>query len=178
MPVDSLTKEELGEDIALILYIIPFAINGGYSLILWTTRGFSISLPADIYLAVTKNSIVFLAGLASILLASVIELITKSGSERARSLQLSARRLEILATASVILSLVFAWSATGYSANLRAAVDMWLEGRYPLIFPSLLLVTSFVMNPLMTLSQERKKFLSQALAIGLVIGAPLVFYAL
>lgn len=67
------TKADRNGDIALFLYAAPFILSFVYALYLWLGTGLSAILPQLVFLEVTQNPYVFLAGFAAVSLAAVID---------------------------------------------------------------------------------------------------------
>lgn len=160
-------------DVALFLYTAPFILNFLYALYVWSGVGFSSILPQLVYVEVSQSPYIFLLGFGAVLLASVLDFDSEpSGSKRAGVLALS-RRLQTLALAAIILSFVAAlYSASG---SVPAAVLDMLDGRFPLVFPALILFFSFVILPSVKLQGANMKNLA---VVVLLIASPVALYEL
>jgi len=170
-----LKKSEMIEDIVFLLYLFPLFLNGFYALYLWFQKGISLSLPSEVYLAVTKDHVIFLMGVLAIVAALIIEVRTSPVESRAVNVEKNVSRMRILAYFCVVTSLISAWSANGYSFYI---LDIYLEGGYAMLYPAFLLFLS------LALSSEIRKFLKLSpilfdlLPILLIIFSPLSLYML
>lgn len=158
-------------DIALFLYAAPFLINFVYALYLWSGVGFSSTLPQLVYIEVTQNPYVFLVGFAAVALAAVMDFNDEpSTSRRSGTLALS-KRLQWVALLSIILAFLSAWYSAG--GNLGNGLLNMVDGRYPLVFPALLVFFSFVILPSVKLQGAN---LRNLLVIVLLIASPAALY--
>lgn len=170
-----MNQDEVAEDIAFLLYLLPMLASAGYALVLWVPRGLSASLPEDIYLIVTKEPLVFLLGFSAICVALLIEMyILKTGSAQEK-LASSSHKMQRLSIACVLLAALSAWSASGYSGNVGRTAALFLSGRYSLIFPLLTLITSFVLTAPRVRDVQRKAVVD-ALSVGALIVSPVLLY--
>lgn len=132
-------------DVALLLYAAPFLINFAYALYLWSGVGFSATLPQSVFLQVTQDPYIFLGGFAAVALAGVLDIDGSSPERRRGSAVALSKRLQWIALLSVVLSLVCGlYAAGGDPANMFVNV---VGGRYPLVFPAVLLLLSFAILP-------------------------------
>lgn len=137
-----MNKGEFSEDLAFLLFAVPFAGTGILALVSWAPSGISLFLPRSVYLSVTKDPLVFLLGFTAILLSLIIEIYGSDPETRMGKVQETANRMEKLAIVSLILAALFAWSATGFSSDLVKPAALLVEGRYAVIFPTSLLLTA------------------------------------
>ncbi len=148
------------EDFSTLLYMVPFAASGIYGLLLWVQNGISALLPKTVYLTVTRDPIVFVIGSLSVLLGVVIEVNgTELAARRARLASL-AGTLQSIAVASLVLVLICAWYANGFTDLSGAATD-FIVGRYGLVFPALMVLLSYLVSAQFRLkSLTNRKFLA------------------
>jgi hypothetical protein len=132
-------------DVALLLYAAPFIINFVYALYVWAGVGLSAVMPSLVYIEVTQSPYVFLAGFAAVALAVVLDFDSEApGGRRGATVTLS-RRLQQIALVSIVLAFISAWYSAG--GNLGNGVLDMVDGRYPLIFPALLVFFSYLILP-------------------------------
>jgi hypothetical protein len=160
-------------DIALLLYSAPFVLNFVYALYLWFGTGLSATLPQLVFLEVTQNPYLFLAGFAAVVLAAVIDFNSEPPERRKGALSTLSKRLQAIAFLSVVLALVSAW----YAANFDLGLTFFnlLDGRYPLVFPALLVLLSFLILPSVRLEGANLKNL---LVVLLLLASPVVIHEL
>lgn len=160
-------------DIALFLYAAPFILNFLYALYLWSGVGFSSVLPQLVYVEVSQSPYVFLLGFAAVVGAAVIDFDSEpAGSKRAGLFALS-KRIQALALVAIVLSFLSAWYAA--DGNLGNGILNMLDGRYPLVFPAILLLFSFVILPAVRVQGTNLKNLA---VILLLVAAPPALYEL
>ncbi len=165
--------EDRKGDLAFLLYATPFILNFAYALYLWAGVGISAILPQLVFLQVTQSSYVFLLGFAAVVLGAVLDY-NAAAPERRRSALLSlSKRLQGIAVLSIVLALIAAWYAAGF--DVGGTFFNLLDGRYPLVFPALLVFLSFVILPAVRLQGANLKNL---LVVVLLIGSPLALYEL
>jgi len=133
------------EDFSTILYLVPFIASGVYGLVLWVQNGVSLTLPTSVYLTVTRDPYLFMLGSLSIMLGIIIEVNgTDSGTRPAKLVSLG-NTLQSIAAASLILVLLSAWYANGFTDLTGMATD-FIVGRYGLVFPAVLVLLSYLLS--------------------------------
>jgi hypothetical protein len=133
------------EDFSTILYLVPFIASGVYGLVLWVQNGISLTLPTSVYLTVTRDPYLFMLGSLSIMLGIIIEVNgTDSGTRPAKLVSLG-NTLQSIAAASLILVLLSAWYANGFTDLTGMATD-FIVGRYGLVFPAVLVLLSYLIS--------------------------------
>jgi hypothetical protein len=133
------------EDFSTILYLVPFIASGVYGLVLWVQNGISLTLPTSVYLTVTRDPYLFMLGSLSIMLGIIIEVNeTDSGARPAKLVSLG-NTLQSIAAASLILVLLSAWYANGFTDLTGMATD-FIVGRYGLVFPAVLVLLSYLLS--------------------------------
>jgi hypothetical protein len=158
-------------DVALLLYVAPFILNFLYALYVWFGVGFSAVMPQIVYLEVTQSPYIFLAGFAAVALAVVIDFDSESASSRKSATAVLSRRLQLIALVSVVLAFFSAWYSAG--GNLGTGVLDMVDGRYPLVFPAVLVLLSFLILPSVRLQGANMKNL---LVILLLVASPAALY--
>ncbi len=158
-------------DVALLLYAAPFILNFVWALYLWFGTGFSAILPQLVFLEVTQNPYLFIAGFAAVVLAALIDFNSEPPERRKAALTTLSKRLQAIAVISIILALIAAW----YAASFDPGTTLFnlLDGRYPLVFPALLVFLSFVILPSVKLQGANQKNL---LVVLLLLASPLALY--
>ncbi len=158
-------------DVAFLLYVAPFALNFFYALYLWFGTGFSAVLPQSVYLEVTQNPYVFLLGFAAVAFAAVLDFDASSPETRRASAVALSERLQWIAGISFVLALICGlYAAGGNPVNMVVNV---LDGRFPLIFPALLIFFSFAILPSVKL-QELDKM--NVIVVVLLVASPAALY--
>jgi hypothetical protein len=160
-------------DVALFLYAAPFILNFVWALYLWSGTGLSMTLPQLVFLEVTQNPYLFLAGFAAVALAAVIDFNSEPPERRKSALSTLSKRLQAIAFLSVVLALVSAWYAAHFDVGLT--FFNLLDGRYPLVFPALLVLLSFLILPSVRLEGANLKNL---LVVLLLLASPVVIHEL
>jgi hypothetical protein len=160
-------------DVALLLYAAPFILNFVYALYLWFGSGFSAIMPQIVYLEVTQSPYIFLLGFAAVALAVVIDFDSEPPSARKSTTAVLSRRLQLIALVSVILAFIAAWYSAG--GDLGTGVLNMVDGRYPLVFPAVLVFFSFLILPSVRLQGANQKNL---LIVILLIASPAALYEL
>jgi len=163
------------EDLSFLLYLSPLLINGLYALYLWFTPNL---LPADVYLRVTNDSIVFLAGVLAIIIALVMEVWMNPKDMKIKKIGENIPRMRILAFLFIILSLIFVWSASGYSFDIFNVLDLYLEGKYAILYPLFLLGFSFALYPSIKHLLKFSVIIFEVIPIILIASSPLLLYIL
>lgn len=150
-----MNRAEAYEDLSTVLFLVPFLVSGIYAIVLWAERGLSALLPPDIYLTVTRDPSVFLVGTFAVFGGVYVEVYATERSKRARKISSLTGTLQKIAAASFILSLICALYANGL--DLSGAVLDFVVGRYSLVFPTMLVILSYLLViPLNTGSFGRK----------------------
>jgi hypothetical protein len=160
-------------DIALFLYAAPFILNFVWALYLWSETGLSRTLPQLVFLEVTQNPYLFLAGFAAVALAAVIDFNSEPPERRKSALSTLSKRLQAIAFLSVVLALVSAWYAANF--NIGGTFFNLLDGRYPLVFPALLVFLSFIILPSVRLQGANVRNL---FVVVLLVASPVAIHEL
>jgi hypothetical protein len=160
-------------DVALLLYAAPFILNFVYALYLWIGAGISAVLPQYVFIEVAQSPYLFLAGFAAVCLAAVMDFNSGTPETRKSALAALSKRLQSIAVASIVLAFVSSWYAASFDVG-TGLVNL-LDGRYPLVFPALLVFLSFVILPSVKLEGANRKNL---LVIVLLVASPAALYEL
>jgi hypothetical protein len=169
----SVTKADRNGVIALLLYAAPFILNFAYALYLWVGTGISAILPQLVFLEVTQNPYLFLAGFAAVSMAAVIDFNSEPPERKRIAVVTLSKRLQTIAVVSIVLAVL----AALYAADFDASVMIFnlLDGRYPLVFPALLMFLSFLILPSVRL---RGANMRNTLVVVLLIASPAALYEL
>jgi hypothetical protein len=139
-----MNRTELYRDTATIFFIIPFISPTLYAIYLWSAYGFSSFLPSSVYLQVTRDPYIFLIGIFSVILASVIEIASYNQGEREQCLWLISSNIQKIALSSFVLAFVISWYSINFT-DISGTVLDFFEGRFNIIFPSFLVLYSFLL---------------------------------
>ncbi|MDE1853571.1 MAG: hypothetical protein KGI38_07480 [Thaumarchaeota archaeon] len=139
------------EDFTTLLYMVPFILSGVYGIYLWAQSGISAWLPASAYLAVTRDPTIFILGSLSVMLGLMIEVSSARPAERPAKLISLGSTLQYIAAASLILVLVAALYANGFT-GLSGAANDFIIGRYGLVFPTMMVLLSYLVTAQVKLS--------------------------
>lgn len=169
-----LNGTDLGEDVAFLLYLVPLLASGAYGLVLWSARGLSASLPSDIFLAVTKDPRLFLAGVIAVCIGALLEIYL--GKDRALEARENASRMQLLAAVAAASAALSAWSASGYSGNLVSVLDLLVTGRFSLLYPAMILFASLLISSSLRREVRVWATLLEGAALLLVAASPVALY--
>jgi len=133
------------EDLSTLLYLVPFASGILYALVLWVRNGLSVVLPSSVYLTVTRDPTLFMLGSLAVLLGLMIEVNSTELASRQAKLVSLGTTLQSIAVASLVLALLSAWYANGFTNLTGAATDL-LVGRYGLVFPATMVLLSYLLT--------------------------------
>jgi hypothetical protein len=133
------------EDLSTLLYLVPFLGAFGYAIALWVQTGASAFLPTSVYLTVTRDPILFMAGSLAILLGVMVEVNSTEPAGRQAKLASLGGTLQTIAIASIIIVLLSAWYANGFTDVGGAASD-FIVGRYGLVFPAMMVLFSYLLT--------------------------------
>jgi hypothetical protein len=169
-----MSRRGSSEDVSTILYMVPFLLSGIYGVILWLQNGISITPPSSVYLTVSRDPYVFMAGSLAILLGLVIELGGTEPGKRPLKLSSLGNTLQTIAAASLVLAILTALYANGFT-DVSGAADDFVVGRYALVFPAIMVLLSYLIT-------ARFKFESlantKALAMVALLLVPVSIYEL
>ena len=154
-------------DASAVLYLVPFVVSGAYGLYLWARAGISLVLPSSVYLTVTRDPYVFMAGSIAIMLAVVLDLSGTEQSQRKARLSSLGGTLQSIAVASLVLAVVGAFYANGF-LNVTGAADDIIVGRYGLVFPAVMVLLSFLITVQFNFSSLRSPKVIGIVALLLV----------
>lgn len=134
------------EDASTLLLLVPFIASGLYGLYLWATTGFSSILPTSVYLTVTRDPYLFLLSTLAVFVGVMLDLRGTDRPARRDRLSWLGAYLQKTAAACFVLSLLMAWYSSGF-VDVSGAAEDFLVGRYSLVFPALLFLFSYLVNP-------------------------------
>jgi hypothetical protein len=152
-----MSSKERIQDVTFLLFLVPFALSAVYAIYLWVEAGISATLPQTVFLQVTENPYVFLAGFAAVMLAAILDINSVDLQERRRKLTQESNRLQFLAVSALVLGALCAWYAAGF--DVGGGASNMLSGRYAVIFPVLLIAVSFLMLPSVNLNRSSTAYL-------------------
>lgn len=125
--------------------MVPFIGGIGYAIALWVQNGASLILPSSVYLTVSRDPTLFIVASLSILLGIMIEVNSTEPSGRPAKLVSLGGTLQSIAAASLVLALLSAWYANGFTDLGGAAADL-IVGRYGLVFPAIMVLLSYLLT--------------------------------
>jgi hypothetical protein len=133
------------EDVSTLLYMVPFLASGGYGLYLWVRGGVTAFLPTTVYLTVTREPTLFILGTLSILLGLMVEVNSTDPADRPLRLASLSKTLQTIGAAALILALISAFYANGFTDVSGAAGD-FIIGRYGVVFPAMMVLLSYLVS--------------------------------
>ena len=139
-----MASRETLQDASALLYVAPFLICAIYGVALWVSAGVSAVFPSSAYLAVTRSPYVFLAGTLAVFLGVALDIDSTDEKKRPAKLSSISSMLVSIAVASFVLALILGFYSAGF--NLANGATDFMTGRYNLVFPTLLVVFSFVLS--------------------------------
>lgn len=151
------------EDIATLLYVVPFALSAVYALFLWAREGLSYFLPTVVFLDVTRSPYVFVVGTLAVFAGMAVEMNGTEGPKRSKKLSSFSSTLQAVAAASLVFVVLSALYANGFTDVSGAASDI-IVGRYGLVFPVILVLMSFLLSSQFNFSSLRSRTV-----VGLVL---------
>ena len=173
-----MNRYEIYEDLSFILYIFPIIINGLYGVYLWMVQGTIFSITVDIYLTITQNIYIFLAGVLAIFIATFIDVWIKIRESKVQSFQYITSKIRNFGLLCFVLSLLSAWSATGFTFNPVNVFDVFVKGQYALLYPILLFSLSFLLTPSIKGIFKRSTIVYEFLPLILILLSPILMYVL
>lgn len=162
-------KKDSVEDAAFILYIIPILLNGVYGLWNWVAGGVDLAALQQVYTQLTREPVIFLVGLVAVCVAVVLD------ARYLSPIDVIDRRVTRLAVFCFITALIIALLSTGF--NLSSGLILFLQGRYALIFPALLMVLTFLFR-VRGMRSTSLRSLRRGLSLLLLLVSPLTLYLL
>lgn len=162
-----MSKRVSSDDASMLLYMVPFVASGIYALYFWVAGGISSVLPSSVYLTVTRDPYLFLAGTLSVMLGVVLEVSSTSPARRPAKLGSVGSTLQTIAAASFILALVCAFYANGFT-DISGVANDFLVGRYSLVFPAVLVLFSYLITARFNLASLRTPNILGIIAMLLV----------
>lgn len=146
------------DDLSVLLYMVPFIASGAYAIYLGVSGGVAYLLSSTVYLTVTRDPYVFLAGTLCVTLGAVLEVSAAAPADRRTRLASVSDTLQIIAVTSLVLSIICAIYANG--ANLSGSAADFIDGRYSILFPLIMVCMSYLMViPLSTAVFSKPAFL-------------------
>lgn len=133
------------EDISTLLYLVPFVGAGVYGLVLWVQNGISLVLPTGVYLTVTRDPYLFMAGSIAVMLGVILEVNWTEPEGRGAKLLSLGGTLQSIAVASLALVLICALYANGFT-DLNGTATDFILGKYGLVFPATLVLLSYLIT--------------------------------
>ena len=130
------------DDVSALLYLVPFVATGAYAIYLWVSAGISAILPSSVYLAVTRDPILFALGTFALLVGMVVDVRGADPAGRRAKMVSLGSMLQSMAAFSLFAVVVSALYANG--GDLSGAADSILVGRFGLVFPAMLVLLSYL----------------------------------
>ena len=155
------------EDVSTLLYIVPIVVPIIYALVLWVQSGISPVLPSSVYLTVTRDPILFIGASLAVMLGVLIEVNGTEPTARATKVASLGGTLQSIAVASLVIVLISALYANGFTDITGAATD-FIIGRYGIVFPAALVLLSYLMTVQFKLPGVTKMQILAAISLFLV----------
>jgi len=155
------------EDVSTLLYLVPIVVPIIYALVLWVQGGISPLLPSSVYLSVTRDPILFIVASLAVMLGIIIEVNGTEPQARLAKLASLGGTLQSIAIASLVVVLIGALYANGFTDITGAATD-FVIGRYGIVFPAALVLLSYLLTVQFKLPGVTKWQISAAIALLLV----------
>ena len=133
------------EDVSTLLYLVPIVVPIAYAIVLWVQGGLSVTLPSSVYLNVTRDPILFIVVSLAVMLGVIIELNGTEPKARPAKLTSLGGTLQSIAVASLVIVVIGALYANGFTDLTGAATD-FVVGRYGLVFPAALVLLSYLIT--------------------------------
>ncbi len=168
-----LSIKGFSEDASALLYLVPFVASGVYGLYLWLLGGVSVILPTGVYLTVTRDPFLFIVGSLSVMLGLTLEVSSADPAARKAKVDSLGNTLQTIAAASLILALVAAWYANGFTDISGAATD-FIVGRFSVVFPAMMVLLSYLVTARFDLSSLKSP---KVLGIVAMLLVPATLYA-
>lgn len=137
-----MVNRDTEQDISALLYAAPFIICGLYALALWVAGGISAILPSSVYLTVTRSPYAFVGGTVAVFAGVALDMNSTDLKNRPAKIAWISNLLIKIAVAAIVLAFVLAI----YSAGFVNGVTDFFDGRYNLVFPTLLVVFTFLIS--------------------------------
>ena len=150
------------EDFTTLLYLVPLVGGIAYAAVLWAQSGLSALLPTAVYLTVTRDPVFFILASLSVLLGVMVEVNGTEPSGRQARLAALGRTMQSIAFAALVVALLSAWYANGFTDLGGAATDFMI-GRYGLVFPAMMVLFSYLLT-----ARFRLGALADRRAVGLI----------
>ena len=126
------------DDFSYFLFFLPIIASGILTII--ATLEFS-TFNTQVYLAVTRNSYLFIFSIAIVCAATILEL--NYSSEDAKStLNKNSSRMQILAISVLLLSAFGSLFSIGSDSSSYNFLILFVSARFPLMFSALLIILS------------------------------------
>jgi len=155
------------EDVSTLLYLVPIVVPIVYALVLWVQSGISAFLPPSVYLTVTRDPILFVVTSLAVMLGVIIEVNGTEPAARPAKLASLGGTLQSIAIASLIIVLLSALYANGFTDITDAATD-FIIGRYGIVFPAALVLLSYLLTVQFKLPGVTKMQILAAILLFLV----------
>ena len=149
------------------MYLVPIIAPVIYALVLWAQSGISLVLPSSVYLTVTRDPYLFIGASLAVMLGLIIEVNETEPTARAAKLASLGGTLQSIAVASLVIVLVSALYANGFTDIGGAATD-FIIGRYGIVFPAVLVLLSYLITVQFKLPGVTMKQLLAAIVLFLV----------
>ena len=164
----ALNSGQSKQDIPFLLFLVPFALSAVYAVYLWVSTGISAILPSSVFLGVTENPYVFVVGFLAVIAGASLDILQAEPGNRKAVLESESTTLQKLALLSLVLGGLSAWYSAGFDPGVAAT--NFLEGRYVIVFPALLILFSFLFLPALTIKTSQVR---NALVVVLLLAVPL-----
>ena len=126
------------DDFSYFLFFLPIIASGILTII--ATLEFS-TFNTQVYLAVTRNSYLFIFSIAIVCAATILEL--KYSSDNAKyTLNKNSSRMQILAISVLLLSAFGSLFSLGSDSSSYNFLILFVSARFPLMFSALLIILS------------------------------------
>ena len=124
-------------------------------------------LPSSVYLTVTRDPILFIGASLAVMLGVIIEVNGTEPAARPAKLASLGGTLQSIAIASLVVVVISALYANGFTDTTGAATD-FIIGRYGIVFPATLVLLSYLITVQYKLPGVTRRQILAAIALFLV----------
>ena len=163
-------KTDTVEDISFGLYLMPIALYLGIS-------GFDIGVTGltaqESFLSVTRNPFWLIGSLLSISMGLIFQIRETKEGERSGLIGIHAKRMRIIGLIIVLISLGEAVAVSDAETN---AVGLFITGRFPILFASVMFLQSAFIQIPFSMKSEDNKFTTSIISSVLILASPMAYY--
>ena len=163
-------KTDTVEDISFLLYFMPVVMYIISTILYVTVSGLTFQ---ESFLSVTRNPFWLVLSLLAVSASLIFHIRSSNEDERTGLISIHAKRMRIIGTIIILLSLGEAIAVSDAQTNM---IELFITGRLPILFTAIMFLQSAFIQIPFAVKTENNKFIISIFSSVLILASPVLYY--